>query len=66
MIKRRRFKQRETLKERLTEEAKELRKVAGKLPPGPTREQVLSRARQDELAAHMNKWLGSPGLKSPI
>ena len=43
MIKRRRFKKRETLQERLTEEAKELRRVAEKLPPGPTREQVLSK-----------------------
>ena len=62
MIRGRRFKQPTT---DLAEEAKELRKVAEMLPPGPTRDRVLRKARQDETAAHMNEWLRSPGLKSP-
>jgi hypothetical protein len=61
---RRRFKQTKSLEERLAEEATELRRVAEMLPPGPTRERVLRRARQDETAIHMQDWLRSPGLKA--
>ena len=63
MLKRRRFKPSKTLEERLAEEAKELRRVAEMLPPGPTREKVLQRAQQDETAIYMQEWLRSPGLK---
>ena len=63
MTPRRRFKQSRPLVERLAEEAKELRSVAKMLPPGPTREEMLRKARQDEAAVHMNEWLRSPGLK---
>jgi hypothetical protein len=63
MPKRCRLKQSKTLEERLAEEAKELRKVAEMLPPGPTRERVLQRVRQDETAIQMHERLGSPGLK---
>jgi hypothetical protein len=62
---RRRLKQTKSLEERLAEEATELRRVAEMLPPGPTRERVLQRVRQDETAIHMQEWLGSPGLKPP-
>ena len=65
MQKRRRFKQAQTLEERLAEEAKELREVAATLPPGPTRDAVLRKAGQDETAIHMTEWLNSPGLKAP-
>ena len=57
MLERRHFNQSKTLEERLAEEAKELRKVAEMLPPGPTREKVLQRARQDETAVQMHEWL---------
>ena len=60
---RRRLKQIKTLEERLADEAKELRKVAEMLPPGPTRERVLQRAQQDETAIYMQQWLRSPGPK---
>ena len=63
--KRRRFKQTQSLEERLAEEAKELRKVAETLPPGPVRDAVLRKVRQDETAVHMTDWLNSPGLKPP-
>ncbi|PPQ15578.1 hypothetical protein CV770_30600 [Bradyrhizobium sp. AC87j1] len=65
MQRRRRFKQTKSLEERLAEEAKELHTVAATLPPGPTRDAVLRKARQDETAAHMTEWLNSPGLKPP-
>ena len=66
MLRRHRFKHTQSLSERLAEEAKELRVVAETLPPGPARDQVLRKARQDETALHMSDWLNSPGLKPPI
>jgi hypothetical protein len=62
---RRRFKHTHSLQERLAEEAKQLRKVAETLPPGPQRDAVLRKARQDETALHVTDWLNSPGLKPP-
>lgn len=62
---RRRVKQTKSLAERLAEEATDLRKVAATLSPGPERDRLLRKARQDETAAHMTEWLNSPGLKTP-
>jgi hypothetical protein len=62
---RRRFKQAESLEERLAAEAIRLREEARLLPPGAVREEVLRKARQTETASHMTEWLSSPGLKSP-
>ena len=63
MQKRRRFKQTTSLEERLAEEAIRLRTKAKSLPPGPERESLLRKARQDETASHMSEWLNSPGLQ---
>ncbi|MBT1516821.1 hypothetical protein KIP88_41175 [Bradyrhizobium sp. SRL28] len=65
IIKRRRFKQTKSLKERLVEEAQKLRDQAKLLPYGPVREAVLKKARRIEAAAHMDDWLNSPGLRPP-
>jgi hypothetical protein len=62
---RRRFKQSNSLEERLSDEAKRLREEAKLLPPGAVREQVLRKARQAETGSHMGEWLRSPGLKPP-
>jgi hypothetical protein len=62
---RRRFKQSKSLKERLLEEARELREEAKLLSYGPLRDAVLKKARQTEAAAHMDDWLKSPGLRPP-
>jgi hypothetical protein len=62
---RRRFKQPQTLEERLADEAKRLREEAKWLPPGATREQVLRKARQCETGSHMTEWLLSAGLRPP-
>ena len=62
---RRRFKQDQSLEERLADEARRLREQARLLPPGAMREAVLRRARQVETAAHMSEWLSSPGLQQP-
>jgi hypothetical protein len=64
-IKRRRFKQTKSLKERLVEEAHSLRDEAKLLPYGPVREAVLKKARKNEAAAHMDDWLNSSGRRSP-
>jgi hypothetical protein len=49
----------------LTQEAKRLREEAERLPPGSRREDLLSKARQQEIASHLTGWLTSPGLQPP-
>jgi hypothetical protein len=62
-MQRRRFKQTQSLEERLSEEAKRLREEAKLLPPGAQREALLRRARQAETGSHLTGWLRSPGLR---
>jgi len=57
MIKRRRFKQTQTFKQRLEEEAARFRMAAEQAPPGMARELLLRRVRQTETALHINEWL---------
>ena len=64
-MQRRRFNQSESLEQRLTKEALELRTQAELLPPSPAREVMLRKARQAETGSHMSEWLRSPGLQSP-
>ena len=65
MLGRRRFQQKQSLEQRLSEEAEKLRKEAQDVPPGVEREQLIRRARQAETASHMSEWLSSPGLHPP-
>nr|WP_271568741.1 hypothetical protein [Bradyrhizobium sp. CCBAU 11386] len=65
MLMRRRFTHTKSLKERLLEEARNLREEAKLLPYGPLRDAVLQKARQAETGAHMDDWLASPGRPSP-
>ena len=65
MEQRRRFKQKLTLFERCSEEAERLRKEAEKLPHGPERDELESKAHQAETAADMELWLRSPELQPP-
>ena len=53
------------LEQRLLDEAKRLKKRAKKMPPGEARERLLRKAEENEEAAHMTKWLTSPGLQPP-
>ncbi len=62
---RRRFKQTQSLEAHLSEQAKRLRAEAKLLPPGAARDEIIRRARQAELAAHIDEWLTSPGLRPP-
>jgi len=62
---RRRFKQTQSLEERLAEEAKRLRSQTKLPPPGALREDTIRKARQAETGSHMIEWLTSPGLRPP-
>ena len=64
-MQRRRFKQTQSVEERLSEEAKRLRAEAKLLPPGTQRDVLIGKARQAETASRMNEWLTSPGLQPP-
>lgn len=64
-MQRRRFKQVESLEERLAREAERLREHAALLPPGPVREAIVRKARQAETGAQVSEWLGSAGLRAP-
>ena len=65
MLKRRRFKQTESLQHRLATFAKDARDKAASLPDGPEREDLLKRARQADTALHIDAWANSPGLQPP-
>jgi hypothetical protein len=65
MQQRRRFKQTQSLEERLSQEAKRLLEEAEALRPGPARDALIRRARQAETGSHMSDWLRSPGLRAP-
>ena len=52
---RRRFKQSNSLEERLTEEAARLREQAKLLQPGAVRKALLRKARQAEIGSHMSQ-----------
>jgi hypothetical protein len=63
---RNRFKQYQSLEERLVEHASRLREEAKTLPPGAVRKSILRRAEQAETGAHMSQWLRLPGSKSSV
>jgi hypothetical protein len=65
MTERRRFKQRQSFKDRLTAWAESVRKQAEKLTPGPERDLMMKKARQADTAAHLDDWVNSPELQPP-
>lgn len=66
MIKRRRrFKQSQSLQERLQAFARDARAEASSLQPGAERDALLKRARQADAASHMDAWISSAGLQAP-
>jgi hypothetical protein len=64
-MQRRRFKQTLTFPDRLKTFAENLKAKASELPPGPERDTLLKRARQAEIASHIDEWADSPGLQPP-
>ncbi len=65
MKERRRFKQTQTLEQRLAEQAIKLRNEADQAKSPADRDRLIRLARQAETASHVNGWLASPGLQSP-
>jgi hypothetical protein len=64
-MQRKRFTQTITLGDRLAEEAVRLKQNARTMPVGKERERLMRKARQLEIASHINEWLTSPGLQTP-
>jgi len=62
---RRRFKQTIPLSKRLSTWAEDMRKRAATLPEGPEKDDMLKRAGQADVAAHIDHWAQSPGLQQP-
>ena len=65
MFKRRRFKQQLTLQDRLSSWATKVQEQADKLRPGPERDALVRKARQADVAVHLDDWARSPGLQPP-
>lgn len=65
MAERRRFKQVQSLKDRLAAFANGVKEKASRLPPGPEKEELLRKARQADTASHLDEWANSPGLQPP-
>jgi hypothetical protein len=51
--------------QRMKEMALQARKQAQEMRPGPERDALMKRARQLDIACHVNEWLTSPGLQPP-
>jgi hypothetical protein len=60
-----RFKQAQSLKQRLLDRVNSLREEAKLVAPGLERETLLRKARQSETAANIDEWISSPELKPP-
>lgn len=58
-------KQIRSLDDRLSQEAQRLKREVEDVHSGPARDAALRRARQIEVATHMNEWLNSRGLRPP-
>ena len=65
MLKRRRFKQSQSLKQRLQSFAQDARARAAGLPPGIERDPLLRKAREADTASHIEEWVNSSSLQSP-
>ena len=65
MKKRFRSKPDKAVGERLIKEARLAREKAEQLPPSKEREALLKKARTVDIAANIEEWLNSPGLRSP-
>ena len=63
MIKRRRFRHTISLQDRLIAFAEQARERASHLPPGRKKQEVLRKAGQADIEAHLNGWLTSAGLR---
>lgn len=65
-VSRHRVKHDSSFEARLLTCAQQAREAALRLPPGKQREILLRQARASETAAHIDKWISSPGLRPPV
>ncbi|MGA8902441.1 hypothetical protein [Bradyrhizobium sp.] len=65
MQQRRRFKQAESLKDRLAAFAKQVREKADHMPSCRERDELLTKASRAETACHLDDWANSRGLQAP-
>ncbi|MGB5904769.1 MAG: hypothetical protein WBH00_18155 [Xanthobacteraceae bacterium] len=65
MTKRLRFKQTESLADRLTTFAKLMRERAEQMAPGTEKAAVLAKANKAEATADIDRWMRSSELKPP-
>jgi hypothetical protein len=54
-----------TLNERLADERKRIKIAMALLAPGSKRNRLSEKLRQLDIAAQINEWLSSPGLRAP-
>jgi hypothetical protein len=64
-MQRERFTQAIFSRERLAHEAERLRQQARTLPAGKKRDALVRKARQIDIASHIDEWLSSSGLQTP-
>jgi hypothetical protein len=64
-MKRRRIKQTTSLEERLLRQAEQIRLRADSMPPGHEREELLKKARDADMGAHIEGWLRSRDCSRP-
>jgi AmiR/NasT family two-component response regulator len=63
MQKRRRFKQTQSLEDRLAQDTAQLREQAKALPPGRARELIMAKITQNEAASHLCEMLRAPSAQ---
>jgi hypothetical protein len=54
-----------SFQERLKQFAARAREAASNVPPGADRDRLAQQALENETAANIDRWLSSPGLRSP-
>ncbi|NEU99536.1 hypothetical protein FNJ47_27835 [Bradyrhizobium sp. UFLA 03-164] len=54
-----------SFEDRLLQSAQDAREKAARLPPGAARDRLLSKARQNEAAVNIDRWISAPGSPRP-
>jgi hypothetical protein len=54
-----------TFEENIAAQKARLEAQVAQLKPGPQKDALLRKIRQLDTAAHVSKWLSSPGLRPP-
>ncbi|QOZ37640.1 hypothetical protein XH92_05215 [Bradyrhizobium sp. CCBAU 53421] len=62
---RRRVKHTVSFEDRLLQGAQAAREKAARLPAGAARDRLLAKARQNETAVNIDRWMSAPGSPRP-